>query len=108
GVDALAFSPEGPIAERGERSRLVSVGRLVRRKGVDEVVAALSCVPEAELVVAGGAAGPDPDLARLRQLALSCGVADRVRFLGPVPRAQVPALLRSADAVVCAPWYERS
>jgi glycosyltransferase involved in cell wall biosynthesis len=27
-------------------------------------------------------------------------------MLGAVPREQVPPLLRSADAVVCAPWYE--
>jgi glycosyltransferase involved in cell wall biosynthesis len=106
GVDALAFAPEGPVAERSERPRLVSVGRLVRRKGVDEVVAALSRVPDAELVVAGGAGEADPDLARLRLLAVRCGVADRVRFLGPVPHTRIPALLRSADAVVCAPWYE--
>ena len=29
-----------------------------------------------------------------------------MRFLGPVTRAELPALLRSADVVVCAPWYE--
>jgi glycosyltransferase involved in cell wall biosynthesis len=33
-------------------------------------------------------------------------VADRVVFTGAVPRAQVPALIRSADVVVCTPWYE--
>lgn len=109
GVDALAFSPDGPVADRGERPRLVSVGRLVRRKGVDEVVTALAQVPDAELVVAGGEGeedGPDPDLARLRELVARHGVADRVLFLGPVARTRIPALLRSADAVVCAPWYE--
>jgi glycosyltransferase involved in cell wall biosynthesis len=106
GVDARAFCPDGPTAERSGRPRVVSVGRLVRRKGVDEVVAALARVPEAELVVAGGTGEGDPDLARLQELAVRCRVADRVRFLGPVARADVPALLRSADAVVCAPWYE--
>jgi glycosyltransferase involved in cell wall biosynthesis len=45
-------------------------------------------------------------MARLRALAVARGVDDRVRFLGPVPRAELPALLRSADAVVCVPWYE--
>jgi D-inositol-3-phosphate glycosyltransferase len=29
-----------------------------------------------------------------------------VVFTGAVPRAQVPALIRSADVVVCTPWYE--
>ncbi len=34
------------------------------------------------------------------------GVADRVEMMAQVPRAEVPALLRSADVVVAAPWYE--
>ena len=33
-------------------------------------------------------------------------MADRVRFTGRVDRAELPALYRSADAVVCVPWYE--
>jgi glycosyltransferase involved in cell wall biosynthesis len=33
-------------------------------------------------------------------------VAGRVIFTGAVPRTQVPALIRSADVVVCTPWYE--
>lgn len=108
GVDTAEFAPDGPAAPRGDRPRLVSVGRLVRRKGVDEVIAALAAVPDAELLVAGGQAltAADPDTARLRAVAASCGVTDRVRFLGPLPRDAVPTLLRSADAVVCAPWYE--
>jgi len=105
GVDTEEFSPYGPAMPRGARPRLVSIGRLVRRKGVDELVAALARVPSAELLIAGGQDG-DLDTARLRALATRCGVSDRVRMLGAVPREQVPPLLRSADAVVCAPWYE--
>lgn len=119
GVDTEAFTPEGPVAPRGALPRLVALGRLVRRKGIDEVIGALRRLPGVELVVAGGPAGvpgsgptgaaaldADPDIRRLRQVASAAGVADRVRFLGAVPRAGVPALLRSADAVVCVPWYE--
>jgi D-inositol-3-phosphate glycosyltransferase len=111
GVDTAAFTPDGPIAPRGERPRLVSLGRLVRRKGVDEVIEAMRRVPAAELVIAGGE-GPgddgraDPDAARLRECARQAGVADRVHLTGPVARSDVPALLRSADAVACVPWYE--
>ena len=32
--------------------------------------------------------------------------ANRVRFTGRVAHRDVPALLRSADVVVSAPWYE--
>lgn len=109
GVDTEEFSPHGPVAQRTDRPRLVSIGGLARRKGVDEAVEALRRVPDAELVIAGGTdAGPDhdPDAQRLRRCAEANGVADRVRLLGPVPHPEVPALLRSADAVTCVPWYE--
>jgi glycosyltransferase involved in cell wall biosynthesis len=111
GVDTEAFRPDGPTLTRTDRPRLVAIGRLVRRKGVDDVITALSRVPEAELLVGGGPpAGEDPaadpDLGRLFAAAEAAGVSDRVRFLGAVAREDVPPLLRSADAVVCAPWYE--
>jgi len=111
GVDAHDFRPAGPVREPGRRPRLVTVGRLVRRKGVDEVIEALSDVPGAELLIAGGPPpghdhAEDPDLRRLRALAAAVGVTDRVRLLGALAHTEVPALLRSADVVVCAPWYE--
>ncbi|WBQ08308.1 glycosyltransferase [Kribbella sp. CA-293567] len=89
--------------------RVLSLGRLVERKGVDTVIAAMAALPDAELVVAGGPAGSfesDPEVRRLRRLAQRLGVADRVRLVGAVTRDQVPGLLRSADVVACTPWYE--
>jgi glycosyltransferase involved in cell wall biosynthesis len=110
GVDTELFRPEGPAAPRGERPRVLSLGRLVPRKGVDTVVRAMAAVPEADLVVAGGPPADgldaDPEVARLRGIARACGVADRVEFTGRVARADVPALLRSADIAVNVPWYE--
>jgi glycosyltransferase involved in cell wall biosynthesis len=111
GVDVETFRPDGPSLTRTERHRLVAIGRLVRRKGVDDVITALARVPDAELLVGGGPPigedpDTDPDLRRLFGVAEAVGVADRVRFLGAVAREDVPPLLRSADAVVCAPWYE--
>jgi D-inositol-3-phosphate glycosyltransferase len=110
GVDVDLFTPAGPVAPRTARHRLVSVGRLVPHKGFETVLRALAVLPDTELLIAGGRpAGRlavDPEARRLRQLATRLGVANRVRLLGAVPRAELPALLRSADAVVCAPWYE--
>ena len=112
GVDLDRFSPHGRPAERSSsRARLLAVGRLVERKGVDDAVRALADLADAELLVAGGPpAGPalcaDPEVQRLHEVAVGCGVADRVRFVGRVGRDEMPALLRSADAVVCVPWYE--
>lgn len=116
GVDVDEFAATGPAESRptheegGRSYRIVTLGRLVPRKGADDVIAALRDIPDAELVVAGGSApadaGPDPGIDRLRAAADQAGVAERVDFRGQVSREAVPALLRSADLVVCAPWYE--
>ncbi|GAB2678667.1 glycosyltransferase [Kribbella swartbergensis] len=89
--------------------RILSLGRLVERKGVDTVIQALARLPEAELVIAGGptvAFDDDPEVRRLRAEADRVGVADRVHLVGAVSRQDVPALIRSSDVVVCTPWYE--
>jgi glycosyltransferase involved in cell wall biosynthesis/phosphoheptose isomerase len=110
GVDLGLFSPEGPVAACGEGRRLLYVGRLVQRKGVGNVISALTEMPGVELVIAGGPErkllGEDPEARRLIELAEGRGVAERVRLLGRIGREELPALLRSADAVVSVPWYE--
>lgn len=110
GVDVGHYTPEGPSAPRTPTPRLLYVGRLVPRKGIGNAITALAEVPGAELVVAGGpepaALDQDREVSRLRSLAAALGVAERVRFTGRVHRAELPALYRSADAVVCVPWYE--
>ena len=107
GVDLDRFTPNGPRAARGGQHRILSLGRLVERKGVETTIRALPEVPGAELVIAGGGdAIADAELARLTALAQACEVRDRVRLVGQIARADVPALLRSADVVVSVPWYE--
>ncbi len=111
GVDVARFTPDGPREpRRPDRHRLVAACRLVERKGIADVVAALAHLPHAELHVAGGpdaaALDVDPEARRLRALAADLGVADRLVLRGRVGRDAMPALLRSADAVVCVPWYE--
>jgi glycosyltransferase involved in cell wall biosynthesis len=111
GVDTAAFTPAGPGRRaRSGRPRLLMLGRLVERKGIEDAIAALTRLPGAELVVAGGPGAAeqraDPEYRRLRSAARAHRVSDRVRFTGGIARSRVPALLRSADLVVCAPWYE--
>jgi glycosyltransferase involved in cell wall biosynthesis/phosphoheptose isomerase len=111
GVELDRFRPDGPCERRraGMR-RLLCVGRLVERKGIGNVIEALAELPDTELVVAGGPPraelAADAEARRLRGVAASCGVAERVDLRGRVERSELPALLRSADVVVCAPWYE--
>ena len=111
GVDVGLFRPDGPALSRTPGLyRLVSVSRLVERKGIGSVISALTSLPDAELVIAGGPElrwlFHDSHARRLRSIADELGVAGRVRFLGGLGRPQVPPLLRSADLAVCVPWYE--
>lgn len=111
GVDLERFSPVRRSSGGGRRPhRLVTVGRLVPRKGFDIIIRALRGVAHTELVIAGGPAqgliSDDPEAARLKRVAAEAGVADRVELVGHVSRKDMPDLLRSADIVVCAPWYE--
>jgi glycosyltransferase involved in cell wall biosynthesis len=111
GVDLARFTPEGPTESRPEGvHRVVAACRLVERKGIGNAITALATVPGAELHVAGGPDAADleadSEARRLRALAAELGVADRIVLRGRVDREAMPALLRSADVVVCAPWYE--
>ncbi len=110
GVDLDTFSTEGPVAARGAAHRIISVGRMVPRKGFQTMIEALPGIADAELLIVGGPPADrldgDAEVRRLRALASDAGVADRVVFTGAVARHDMPALLRSADVVACTPWYE--
>jgi glycosyltransferase involved in cell wall biosynthesis len=110
GVDLELFRPEGPVHERTGAPRVVVVTRLVERKGVAEVIRAVATLDGVELLVAGGPRreelGSDPEARRLRELASALGIGARFHLLGRLDRREVPALIRSADAVACCPWYE--
>jgi D-inositol-3-phosphate glycosyltransferase len=111
GVDTSEFTPDGPTEPRlGHRHRVVVVSRLVERKGIGNMIAALPQLPDTELVVAGGPERAllfaDPEARRLERLACDLGVRDRVDLRGRVERRAVAPLIRSADLVACTPWYE--
>ena len=78
------------------RPVLACVGALIPRKGQRFAIEALAHIPDAVLIIAG--AGGDE--ASLRALAAQQGVAARVRFLGPVPQADLPVVLSAADVFV--------
>jgi glycosyltransferase involved in cell wall biosynthesis len=102
--DFPAAAPDAPVAERLWRGRLLYVGRIDDRKGIDGVIRALPLLPGASLRVAGR--GDDAALAGLEALAAELGVADRVEF-GAVPRAELAGVYRQADVLVFpSTWHE--
>jgi len=109
-IDLTRFTPDGARRPRTSRARILAAGRLVPRKGVDSVIEAITSLPSAELLIAGGPSAElldaDPLVTALRKRAQDLGVLHQITFLGRIPHSDMPALLRSADVFVSAPHYE--
>jgi glycosyltransferase involved in cell wall biosynthesis len=104
GVDTGHFGPEGPVAKRGDRHRLIAVWPAAGPQRAEILLRALADIPGAELFIVGGP--PRKDLAgsktyrALARLASRAQVAGRVVFTGGVAWQDLPPLLRSADLMV--------
>jgi glycosyltransferase involved in cell wall biosynthesis len=102
GVDLERFSPgDRAVARAGlglSGFVLLSVGSLIPRKGHALTIEAMQHWPDCTLLIAGAG----PLRAQLEGLARTLGVAERVRFLGEVPHAELPELYRAADLLVLA------
>ncbi|GLY47846.1 glycosyl transferase [Lentzea sp. NBRC 102530] len=103
GVDLVRFTPDGPVAKRGDRPRIVCVTRSATRQEHDVAIAALARIPDAELVVAQDqtSLADGPDTRRLKEVAERRGVAHRVVVVPRLRQDALPALLRSADLALC-------
>jgi colanic acid/amylovoran biosynthesis glycosyltransferase len=84
GVDIARIAGEvGP--RKPERGRVLFVGRLVEKKGVDVLLRAAARVPAATVVIVGDG----PCRRSLETLAADLEITDRVEFLGARPRQGV-------------------
>jgi phosphatidylinositol alpha-1,6-mannosyltransferase len=79
---------------------LLTVARLEWHKGIDTVIRALPSVRAALPDVRYAVAGVGPRRPELERLSERQGLGGAVRFLGPVPDADLPALYNAADLYV--------
>lgn len=86
-------SPEAPLT-------LLTVGRLVPRKGIDTVLRALPALLPVFPQIQYHIAGTGPDRPRLEELAQTLDVADAVTFLGRVADEVLPNTYRQATIFV--------
>ena len=120
GVDPQAFRPGGKAAARrrlgldDDEFVVLQLGRMVPRKGVDNVIRAVAAMNPGRrarlLVVGGNSPEPDealtPEIGRLREIARSCGIASQVSFTGQRQRDELRDCYVAADVFVSTPWYE--
>ncbi|CAB4843681.1 unannotated protein [freshwater metagenome] len=123
GVDLYTFTPgSGRSVARAELNipadaQVISfVGRIQPHKGPELLIRAtaemLSHSPHLRtkliVFIIGGASGSGiKEVERMKELVQWLGISDVVRFLPPVPRAQLPNWYRAAD-LVCVPSYSES
>ncbi len=107
GLDLGRFPPPPPTrparngTSRDDPVQIVSVGRLVEKKGYDELLFALADLPRGLhwrfTHVGGGPLGP-----KLRETAARLGIARRIAWRGACDQAEVIETLRAADLFVLA------
>ena len=102
GIDVEHFVPTDSSKLRAElgladKSVIISVGRLVHRKGQDKLIAALPAikveVPNVHLVLIG--VGPHQDY--LEKLASKLNVSDCITFIGRINYAELPTYICLGD-----------
>jgi len=105
--DAADAGTDGP-GETGAL-RLLYLGRLERRKGVQNLVRAITGLegPNVHLTLLGGDTGTGPLGGSLRtQLGLMAADDPRIEFVDTVPRSSVGDFIRNAHAVVIPSLWE--
>jgi glycosyltransferase involved in cell wall biosynthesis len=105
---ALGLPTETPI--------VLHVGRLVPRKGVDNVIRGIARLKASHgieallLIVGGNSADPDPgatpELGRLDRIARDEGIEGQVIFAGRRGRDALKYYYSAADLFATTPWYE--
>jgi D-inositol-3-phosphate glycosyltransferase len=91
---------------------LLQLGRMVPRKGIDNVIRALAYLPESgkpyRLVIVGGEKQLEScnEYKRLMNTAIACGVEHMVEFTGPRDRDLLKYYYAAADVFITTPWYE--
>jgi glycosyltransferase involved in cell wall biosynthesis len=104
GVDTARFRPDDAVRRRirdeigvsASAPLALAAGRLVRKKGFEFLIDAMSAIPGVVLAIAGAGTLD----AELRERARRAGVAERTRFLGDQTQDRVAELLMAADVAV--------
>jgi glycosyltransferase involved in cell wall biosynthesis len=102
GIDTESFKPADPAARAARAGRppvrLLSVARLIPRKGLDHLLDAMAQLRDERVDLTLQGCGRDAE--RLRRQACELGLEGRVHFAGFKERALLPAVYAQADVFV--------
>ena len=107
GVDPAAFAaghapPSNPIPKMG------TLGRLVEKKGIDDLIRACQMLKDRNLAFDLEIAGDGPLQSELQALVSDGDLAEQVHFTGPLAHDQVPRWLQGLDMFVLACKKDRN
>lgn len=107
GVDLQRYRPGIHVDELREKysldtngKLLLSVGRLSRRKGFDQVIRSLGLLKSQSFNLQYAVVGIGDDYEYLKDIAEQCGVSDKVYFLGEVSADELPLWYNACDIFV--------
>lgn len=122
GFSEHEFFPVGRGAARAalgwrtDEFTVLQLGRLVPRKGIDNVIRGVAALrrrhgQRARLCIVGGNSdAPDerttPEIGRLRRIAREEGIEESVQFVGRRGRGVLRQFYCASDVFVTTPWYE--
>jgi colanic acid/amylovoran biosynthesis glycosyltransferase len=102
GLDLAAFCFRPSVRRRDEPLRVLSVGRLVEKKGFDTALRAIALLvhrhPDVRLQIVGGG----PQRPQIEALIDALGLDDNVELLGALPQDRVIELMQSSHLFVLA------
>lgn len=102
GVNLIELDAHGQATPHAGAFAFLSVGRLVAKKGTTHAIRAFACafghLPPGQVCLR--VVGDGPLRGQLASVALACGVAAYVEFLGALPRQMVLSAMQASDALV--------
>jgi colanic acid/amylovoran biosynthesis glycosyltransferase len=105
GLDLSLFKPAGPITEP---LQLVSIGRLIEKKGFPYLVEACDVLRGKDLKFHCLIIGDGPEHERLQDLIRQYRLSDLVRLTGPLPQTELTNILATSSIFVFPAIRDRS
>lgn len=93
GVDTDKFYPAAkPVKE----PVVLCTSRLAPRKGIEYLIGAMTLIPDAKLILAGGGQFEG----KMKKLTAKLGLSRQIKFLGRIPHDRLPSIYRRAKIFV--------